>query len=82
VLIAEALDTPLTLGRWGAAWILILAAAGTITVLAAVLTGAWAWRCLSRRLRADEGAEAPVEGQPATNPADGRTRLPKPHTPA
>jgi hypothetical protein len=45
------------------------------------MTGRGSWLALSRRLRASQGSKAAAEGQPATNPADGRTARPAPTGP-
>jgi hypothetical protein len=48
VLIAEALDTLITLGWWALGWITVLAAALTIVLLTSCAVGAWAVRGLWR----------------------------------
>jgi hypothetical protein len=48
VLIAEALDTLITLGWWALGWITVLAAALTIVLLTSCAVGAWAVRGIWR----------------------------------
>ena len=50
-MIGEAIDTALTLGWALIAWIAVLATVGTIALLAAAVTGAWAWRAAWRAVR-------------------------------
>lgn len=47
-LIAEAIDTVITLGLALAGWIIVFAVAGTIVIFAALATGAYAARALWR----------------------------------
>lgn len=53
-MIAEAIDTVITLGWALLAWILVLATVGTIIVVTAAATGVWAVGALrARRSRTD-----------------------------
>ncbi|MFC9686838.1 hypothetical protein [Streptomyces sp. NPDC056948] len=47
-MIAEAIDTVLTLGWALLAWVAVLAAVGSIVILAAIATGAWTVRLVWR----------------------------------
>ena len=49
MLIAEAIDTLITLGRWFVAWLAVLAALASIVLLAGTAAGMWAGRLLWRR---------------------------------
>lgn len=46
MLIAQAIDTLLTLGRWMAAWLAALAFLATVVLLAGTAAGMWAGRLL------------------------------------
>lgn len=62
-MIAEAIDTIVTLGWVLAAWVVILAAVGTITVLGVVAGGAWAIRALRRRHTRPSWAHSPLRAR-------------------
>lgn len=63
MLIAEALDTLITLGWAVLAWIAVLATVGTIILAAAALTGAWAWRAAWRAARAPSWARGRIRAR-------------------
>jgi hypothetical protein len=61
--IAEAIDTGTRIGWAIVAWIAVGAAALTVVLFTAVLTGAWAWRAVRRAVtgawRAEQAAPGP-----------------------
>ncbi len=62
-MIADAIDTVITLGWVLLAWIAILSAVGTITVLAVAAGGAWAIRTLRRRHTRPSWARSPLRAR-------------------
>lgn len=79
-MIGEAVDTLFTLGWALLAWVLVLAAAGTVVLLAAAVTGALAvrgaWRGLAGAWRAHSGSLAAVRALHALQSAPERYRPP------
>lgn len=61
VVIAEAIDTGTRIGWAIVAWIAVGAAALTVVLFTAVLTGAWAWRAVRRGVTGSLAASQPVE---------------------
>jgi hypothetical protein len=84
--IAEAIDTAWTLGRALLAWIAVAATVVTIVLLAAAVTGVWAWqtarhacRAAWRRLTASRRAEqVPRVVQIPARPVQRRSQRPAP----
>lgn len=76
-MIAEAVDTVLTVAWALAGWVVFLATVAAILVAAAAVTGAWAvrgaWRWLRGRLAASSAPQAVPEGQTAQEPPQART---------
>lgn len=77
-MIAEAVDTLITLGWALAGWLIFFAAVASVLTLAAIATGAWAvrgaWRLLYARLRPETPPQAHGEGQDAHRPSEGPSR--------
>jgi hypothetical protein len=79
--IAEAIDTVITLGWALLAWLTVFATVGTIILLGAATTGAWAWRTAWRAIGgawrratgANTGPDALGAVAPLPEPADGHT---------
>ncbi|MFJ6566577.1 hypothetical protein ACIQNU_04105 [Streptomyces sp. NPDC091292] len=78
-MIADAVDTAIRIGWALAAWIAVLAAVGTIVVLAATATGAWAWHAVRRRPTGPSWAYGTLQ---ARIRATRRTRAADSHTTA
>lgn len=86
-MIAEAIDTVITLGWALAAWLTVFATVGTIILLGAATTGAWAWRTAWRAFSgawrratgANTAPDVPEAVATLPEPADGHT---EPHRPA
>lgn len=77
MLIAEALDTLLTLGRWAIAWIAVLAFALTVILLGGSAVGAWAvrgtWRGVIRPSWAYGRRRARIYASHRVRRSSGRT---------
>jgi hypothetical protein len=75
--IAEAIDTAVTLGWALAAWIAVIAAVTSIVLLAGTAVGMWAvrgaWRMLRGPVRASKGLRAVREPHGAQKPSGART---------
>lgn len=76
-MIAEALDTAITLGLALLAWIVVFAAVGTIVVLTAIATGAWAVRALWRHTAGPSWRRSAIRARIL---ARRRVRPPQAHT--
>lgn len=71
-MIAEAIDTAITLGWALAVWIVFLATVAAILALAAIATGAWGVRALRRAVKAPLAAERTRQAPESTRAAKRR----------
>jgi hypothetical protein len=67
VVIAEAIDTGTRIGWAIVAWIAVGAAALTVVLFTAVLTGAWAWRAVRRGVTGPLAAPQPPKAPDFTS---------------